>query len=86
MVTFGKADALREMLRAVPLDRLLLETDCPYLAPHPLRGKRNEPALLTYVRDAVAQLFGCSPEEVARQTTKNALTVFTAMKEELGNG
>lgn len=86
MVTFRKVDALREMLRVVPLDRLLLETDCPYLAPHPLRGKRNEPAFLTYVRDAVAQLFGCSPEEVARQTTKNALTVFTAMKEEPGNG
>jgi len=85
-ITFANVLHLPEIIRHAPRDRVLIETDCPYLAPHPQRGKRNEPALLTYVRDAVAQLFGCSPEEVARQTTKNALTVFTAMKEELGNG
>lgn len=86
MVTFKKADDLRKMLSSVPLARLLLETDSPYLAPHPVRGKRNEPSFLPHIRDALAALYGCAAEEVERQTTENALSVFARMREDLADG
>jgi TatD DNase family protein len=71
VVTFPKADEVREAARITPDDRLLVETDCPYLAPVPHRGKRNEPALVLEVVRRLAQERGVPPEEVARITTAN---------------
>lgn len=71
IVTFRKAEALREVARHVPLDRLLVETDCPFLAPMPYRGKRNEPAYVVEVARCIADLRGVEVEEVARVTTEN---------------
>jgi TatD DNase family protein len=75
-VTFPKAEKQQEVVRRAPLDRLLLETDAPYLAPVPHRGKVNEPAFTRYTAEKVAELRSCSLEEVARQTTANAHQVF----------
>lgn len=75
-VTFPKAKKLEEVVKFLPLDRLLLETDCPYLAPQPWRGKRNEPAYLPAVAEAVARIKGVSLEEVAAATTANARRFF----------
>lgn len=74
IVTFPKAELLREVARAVPDDRLLLETDAPYLAPVPMRGKRNEPAFVARVLEAVAAVRGVAPEDLDRQTTANFAT------------
>ncbi len=76
IVTFKKADALREVARIVPDDLLLVETDAPYLAPVPYRGKRNEPAYVPHVGAAVAAVRGQTPEEVARMTTANVRRLF----------
>lgn len=76
IVTFRNAETLRDIVRRAPADRLLMETDSPYLAPVPFRGRRNEPALLTHTALYVAQCRGCSPEEWARQTTANAGKLF----------
>ena len=70
-VTFRRADDLRQVLRGVPLDRLLTETDSPYLAPHPRRGRRNEPAYVAYVVEGLAHALEIAPEKVARQTRAN---------------
>lgn len=75
-VTFKQAADLHEVARRVPLSRLLLETDGPYLTPTPHRGKRNEPAFLTHVAAAIAQLRGLTVEEVAAATTRNAKELF----------
>lgn len=75
-VTFKKMDALRDAVRMIPMDRLLLETDCPYMTPHPHRGKRNEPAYTALVARTVAEVKGVSLEEVADATTANARTIF----------
>jgi TatD DNase family protein len=71
VVTFPKAAALHEAARAVPLDRILLETDAPYLAPVPLRGKRNEPAFVVHTARRLAELRGVPVAEIARATTEN---------------
>jgi len=76
VVTFKSAAVLREAVRRVPLERLLLETDAPFLAPVPVRGKRNEPAFLPYIARRVAEVKGCELEEVAHQTTANAHRLF----------
>jgi TatD DNase family protein len=76
IVTFPKAAALRETARRVPLDRLLVETDSPYLAPVPYRGKRNEPAYVARVVDALADLHGVPPERLAERTSANFHTLF----------
>ncbi|HLV60602.1 MAG TPA: TatD family hydrolase [Fredinandcohnia sp.] len=76
VVTFAKADELREAVRWIPLDRLLIETDCPYLAPVPHRGQRNEPAYVVHVAERIAELKGVSVEEVARITSANARSFF----------
>ncbi|MDA8064605.1 MAG: TatD family hydrolase [Thermaerobacter sp.] len=76
MLTFPRAQELREVARWIPLDRTLLETDAPYLTPVPLRGRRNEPAFITFVRDRLATLRGISPEETASRTTSNAARLF----------
>jgi TatD DNase family protein len=74
--TFKKMDTLREAVRFIPLDRLLLETDCPYMTPMPHRGKRNEPAYTAIVARAVAEVKGLPLEAVAEATTANAESVF----------
>jgi TatD DNase family protein len=76
IVTFPKAADLRETLKAVPLDRLLTETDSPFLAPVPHRGKRNEPAHVARVVDALAALHGVAPAVLAAQTSANFLALF----------
>ncbi len=75
-LTFNNSGALRDVIKTVPIERLLLETDCPYLAPKPLRGKRNEPSFLAYVVEALAELKGLSPEDVMRITSLNASLLF----------
>jgi TatD DNase family protein len=75
-VTFRNAHRLPEVARAIPLEHLLLETDSPYLAPEPYRGRPNEPAYLPLVARRVAELRGMSVDDLARATTENALRVF----------
>jgi TatD DNase family protein len=76
VVTYKNAGALPEVVSAVPLSSLVLETDCPYLSPMPHRGKRNEPAYLPLIADRVAALHGVSSAEVARVTRQASLTFF----------
>lgn len=76
IVTFKNAEPLRQIVRDLPLDRLLVETDAPYLAPVPKRGKQNEPAFLVHTADEVAKLKGISSEELARRTTENFYRLF----------
>ncbi|MGB9179060.1 MAG: TatD family hydrolase [Pyrinomonadaceae bacterium] len=75
-VTFKKAENLREVARRIPLDRLLIETDCPYLTPVPFRGRRNEPARVVEVARCIAELHGKEMEEIGRLTTENFLRFF----------
>ena len=75
-VTFKKAQKVRDNVKKLPLSRLLLETDCPYLAPEPFRGQRNEPAYVQYVAQAVALIKEVPVEEVAQVTTQNAKALF----------
>lgn len=76
IVTFKNATQIHESAKLVPSDRLLVETDCPFLAPVPKRGKRNEPAYVRYVAEAVAGLRQVSLLELSEQTTKNACKLF----------
>lgn len=76
-LTFRKAAKLPQIVREMPLERLLLETDSPYLTPEPYRGRRNEPVHVRLVAEKVAQLRGLSWEEVARQTTANVRRCFS---------
>ena len=78
IITFGNAAALRELARQLPLDRLLIETDSPYLAPVPHRGKPNQPAWVVAVAECIAQERGISVDEVAMQTTANFYQLFRA--------
>lgn len=75
-VTFKNAPLPKEVAKIVPKDRLLIETDAPYLAPHPNRGKRNEPAYVTLVAEQIAALREISYEELCQITTENAFRVF----------
>ncbi|WP_239752066.1 TatD family hydrolase [Mammaliicoccus sp. H-M34] len=75
-VTFKNAKQPKEVAQHVPLDRLLVETDAPFLSPHPYRGKRNEPARVKLVAEQIAELRGLSYEEVCEATTKNAERLF----------
>lgn len=75
-VTFKNARKPKEVAEAIPLDKLLIETDCPYLAPHPYRGKRNEPSYVKLVAEQIAEIKGISYEEVALKTTANAKKLF----------
>jgi TatD DNase family protein len=77
ILTFKNAESLREVARAVPLERLLIETDSPYLAPVPYRGKKNEPRFVTQVAAQVAELRGLSVEAVAELTTENFFRLFS---------
>jgi TatD DNase family protein len=76
VLTFPKAEPLRRVVKRLPLDRVLVETDCPYLAPQPWRGKLNEPAYVTATAATLAQLHGLTPEETARLTWRNTLAAF----------
>jgi len=80
IVTFKKAEALREVVKIVPMDRILVETDSPYLAPIPFRGKTNEPAYVAHTAAAVAAIKGISRDELARQTTENFFRLFGKAK------
>ena len=75
-VTFKKAEELREAARVVPLDRLLVETDCPYLTPVPHRGKRNEPAMVVHTAQFLAELNGVEFDALAKHTTENFSRLF----------
>jgi TatD DNase family protein len=75
-LTYPSASALREIARVLPLDRLLVETDAPFLAPVPDRGKRNEPALMVRTAAQLAELHGITPESLAAQTTANFTRFF----------
>jgi TatD DNase family protein len=76
IVTFKSAAALKEVARRVPLDRVLVETDSPYLAPVPYRGKTNRPAWVKYVAEEIARIRGVSSDEVAEATTRNFFQLF----------
>ncbi|SHT12084.1 deoxyribonuclease TatD [Mycobacteroides abscessus subsp. abscessus] len=75
-VTFKNAKKPKEVAQEIPLKKLLIETDCPYLAPHPYRGKRNEPSYVKLVAEQIAELKGLSYEEVSQVTTENAKILF----------
>lgn len=75
-VTFRNADNLREAARVVPLEKLLVETDCPFLAPVPKRGKRNEPAFVVHTAEFLADLKGVELSTLAAATTQNFLDLF----------
>jgi TatD DNase family protein len=75
-VTFKNAKKPKEIVKEIPLERLLIETDCPYLTPEPYRGKRNETGYVRYVAETIASLRGMDPEEFARLTFENAKRVF----------
>jgi TatD DNase family protein len=76
IATFNKAQGIRDTIKTVPLDRLLVETDAPYLAPVPFRGKRNEPSFMIHTAKVVAELKGVSMEELAASTTANFNCLF----------
>ncbi|WP_423800289.1 TatD family hydrolase [Neobacillus sp. SAB-20_R2A] len=75
-VTFKNAKKPKEVAAEIPIDKLLIETDCPYLAPHPFRGKRNEPSYVKLVAEQIAEIKGLTYEEVAEATTQNAKKCF----------
>lgn len=75
-VTFRKAIELQEIARNIPIESLLIETDAPYLTPHPFRGKRNEPAHVYYIAEKIAEIRGVSPAAVGQITTNNAKILF----------
>ena len=75
-VTFKKAPKLQEAARNVPLERLLIETDSPYMAPEPVRGRRNEPGNVRYIAEKIAELRGMPFEKLAERTTQNARNLF----------
>jgi len=79
VLTFKKSDELREIAATVPMDRVLVETDAPYLAPMPYRGKRNEPAYVRYTAKVLADVKGVSEDEIARVTTENVHRLFSRL-------
>lgn len=76
MLTYKKKDYLREVVRKIPLNRILLETDCPYLTPVPMRGKRNEPSFLKYVVDVISEVKKLNVIDIDRETTSNVKKLF----------
>ena len=77
-VTFPKAVGLQEIVKKLPLSKILIETDCPFLTPVPYRGKRNEPSFIRYVAEKIASLKGISFEEVAETTSQNFRSLFAS--------
>lgn len=80
IVTFKNSESLRDVVRFVPNDRFVIETDSPYLAPVPQRGKTNEPAWVSYVAECIATVRGTDTETIARITTDNAETLFARLR------
>ena len=76
-ITYKNAEAKREVVKSVPFERMLIETDAPYLAPVPKRGLRNEPAFVRHIADKIAEIHNKTPEEVAAQTSENAARLFS---------
>lgn len=76
VVTFKNGRKLKEVVAEIPLTSIVLETDCPYLAPVPFRGKRNQSGYIRYTAEAVAEIKGVSVEEVIRQTEENAKKMY----------
>ena len=76
VVTFNNAKNVREVVEKLPMEKILIETDCPYMTPAPFRGQRNEPKNVVYVADMISRIKNISIEEVAEITTKNAERVF----------
>ncbi len=85
ILTFKNSDALREIAGTLPAERILVETDAPYLAPLPYRGKRNEPAYVTETAKVLAEVRGVSPDEIARQTTENFFRLFSKVPRALAD-
>jgi len=79
-ITYKKAEGLREMVKSTPLDRLMLETDAPYLSPEGFRGKKNEPAQIRLLAEFISSLRGEALEEIAVKTTENAVNFFNLKK------
>ena len=75
-ITFPKAHSIRQAAKEIPLERIMIETDCPFLAPQSFRGKRNEPAYVAEVAKQIAEIKGLTVEEVAEETTKNTRQLF----------
>ncbi len=86
VVTFRNSSQLKEVVRAIPLEHLLVETDAPYLTPEPYRGKRNEPLYAIRTVEEIARIKGVSPDEVALKTTENFLRLFLGGKQLSDNG
>lgn len=82
IITFKKADELRDVVKHVPIERILVETDSPYLAPMPHRGKRNEPSFVVHTAQMVAELKGITMDAVAAQTTENFFKLFNKAKKQ----
>jgi len=80
ILTFKKSDEVRAIARDVPVDRLLVETDAPYLSPMPNRGKRNEPAFVVHTAAQLAEVKGLSPDDLAQRTTENFFRLFSRAK------
>ncbi len=85
IVTFNKSFGLQEVFKSVPLENLLVETDAPFLAPAPFRGKRNEPAFVYYVAEKLAQLKNVSLDDIAEITTNNFFRLFVKASDKKGN-
>ena len=85
ILTFKNSQPLRDIAAELPADRILVETDAPYLAPNPHRGKRNEPSFVTETARTLAGVRGVSTDEIARQTTDNFFRLFSKVPREIGS-
>ena len=85
ILTFKRSEELREIARSLPIDRLLVETDAPYLAPVPRRGRRNEPSYVVHTADVLAQTRDADNQAVRRQTTENFLRLFSKVQKSLAD-
>jgi len=83
ILTFKKSHDLRAIAAELPVERILVETDAPYLAPQPWRGKRNEPAFVVETARVLAECRGVSPDAMARQTTENFFELFAKVPREI---
>ncbi|MEM9494552.1 MAG: TatD family hydrolase [Pseudomonadota bacterium] len=81
IMTFKNANDIREIAKQTPLERIIIETDCPYLAPHPMRGRRNEPAFVVHVAEKLAEVRECSLEDIASATTDNFFRLFARARD-----